>query len=86
MRRNMVFTGIIICVLGAFIGFLGAFLFPEYLKQYIPSDFVEFLGVLSALGILSFFVGLFLSIIGARLKSKKPRKTKVLPYSRYFDP
>jgi predicted membrane protein len=86
MRRSIVITGIIICVVGAFVGILFAFLFPDYLKQYVPSDFVDFLGLFSILGFISFFVGLFLSLIGAKLKRKKPKKTKVLPYSRYYDP
>lgn len=86
MRRSIVITGIIICVVGAFIGILSAFLFPDYLKQYVPSDFVHYLGMFSVLGFLSFFVGLFLSIVGAKLKKKKPKKFKALPYSRYFDP
>lgn len=86
MRRRIVITGIIICVVGAFVGILSAFLFPDYLKQYVPSDFVDFLGLFSTLGFVSFFVGLLLSIIGAKLKRKKPKKAKVLPYSRFYDP
>lgn len=86
MRRSIVLTGIIICVLGAFVGILSAVVYPDTLKQYVESDLVDLIGMLSLLGFFSFFVGILLSIIGAVLKKKKPKKNKMLPYSRFFDP
>lgn len=86
MRRGLVIIGIMICVLGAFMGILCAVVYPETIQQYVGSEIVEFLGLLSVLGFVSFFVGMLLSITGAILKKKKPKKTKVIPYSRYYDP
>ncbi len=86
MRRSIVLTGIIICVLGAFVGILSAVVYPDTLKQYVESDLVDLIGMLSLLGFFSFFVGILLSIIGAVLKKKKPKKNKMLPYSRFFEP
>jgi uncharacterized membrane protein len=86
MRRGVVIIGIIICVVGAFVGILCAFVYPETIRPYVGSEIVDFLGIFSVLGFVSFFVGMLLSIIGAILKKKKPKKTKIIPYSRYYDP
>jgi len=85
MRRGIVIVGIIICVVGTFLGIIGSFLFADTMKQYLGSDLTDILGLLSVVGFFSFFIGMLLSIIGAVLKRKKPKKTKSLPFSRYYN-
>ncbi|MCJ7697312.1 MAG: hypothetical protein MUO73_03170 [Thermoplasmata archaeon] len=85
MRRSIVIIGIIICAVGTFMGIICSFLFADTMKQYVESNLVDLFGLISALGFFSFFIGILLSIIGAVLKKKKPKKTKSLPFSRYYN-
>jgi len=85
MRRSFVIIGIIICVIGAFIGIISTYVYPDTMKQYMGSDLVNLFGFISAIGLFSFFIGILISIIGAVLKKKKPKKTKSIPFLRYYN-
>ena len=85
MQRSLVILGIITCVVGTFLGIVCTFFYPDTIRQYLDSDLVDVIGLLSVFGFLSFVIGFLLSIIGAVSKKKEPKKTKLIPFSRYFN-
>ena len=86
MRRSLILLGIMMCVVGTFLGIIGTFFYPETLTRYIGSSLVDQFKLLSVLGFFSFVIGFLLSISGVVSKRKGMKKTKLISFNRYYNP
>jgi hypothetical protein len=86
MQRSLILLGIMMCVVGTFLGIIGTFFYPETLAQYIGLSLVDQVKILSVLGFFSFAIGFLLSISGMVSKRKGLKKTKSISFNRYYNP
>lgn len=86
MRRSLILLGIMMCVVGTFLGIIGTFFYPETLAQYIGLSLVDQVKILSVLGFFSFVIGFLLSISGVMSKRKGLKKTKSISFNRFYNP